>query len=231
MVCKEIAPSSERVALLQWAARIGAITDEALADRRGITVASARGQLCAAERAVLLSRQRPLRGQPSLYTVTRAGLRASGLHGLELCRVSAANARHLIACVDVAATLERCYPDHRLLGERELRRDERERGARLASAYLGHRPDGGLLLHRPDLVLWPRALGAGLPVAVEVELTVKAPRRLFEICRAWARCGCVAGVLYVVSPQVEHALQRAIECAQASERIAVVPLVALPGQP
>ena len=83
------------------------------------------------------------------------------------------------------------------MGERELRREERERGAPLASAQLGSGPDGGPLLHRPDLVLWPNTSADPLPVAVEVELTVKAPRRLLEICRAWARCRAVAGVLYL----------------------------------
>jgi len=220
--------SPERVAIMQWTARLGAITDEALADRQGTTVASARARLLAAERAGLFSRQRPLVGQPALYTVTRAGLRASGVRGLDPCRVSPSNAGHLIECARVAAALERCYPDHRVLGERELRRDEREHGVELASARLGSGPDGGPLLHRPDLVLWPNGSEDGLPVAIEVELTIKAPQRLVAICRAWARCRCVAGVLYLAPSEVEHALRRAIEKAQAGEQIVVVPLDALP---
>ncbi|HYM56105.1 MAG TPA: hypothetical protein VES97_12140 [Solirubrobacteraceae bacterium] len=232
------------MAIMQWTAGLGAVTAEALADREGSTVASARARLLAAERERLLSRQRPLAGQPALYAVTRAGLRVSGLRGLEPCRVSTANAAHTIACAGVAAALERCYPDHRVLGERELRRDERECGAELASARLGYRPDGGPLLHRPDLVLWPKQAPAsppgglressvqadGRPVAVEVELTVKAPRRLLEICRAWARCRCVAGVLYLASPEVESALARAIEKAQAAERVVALPFDALPSR-
>jgi ribosome biogenesis protein Nip4 len=62
---------------------------------------------------------------------------------------------------------------------------------------------------------------------VEVELTVKAPRRLLEICRAWARCRCVAGVIYLAPPEVARALGRAIEKAQAHERVVVVALDAL----
>ena len=215
----------ERVALLDWTARIGAVTAEALAHREGTTVASARGKLSAAECARLLTRCRPLAGYPALYTVTPRGLRVSALRGIDPCRVSAANARHLITCAWVAAALERSYPDHGVSGERELRRDEREHGAQLASACLGQGPDGPLL-HRPDLVLWPSVDG-GLPVAVEVELTIKAPQRLAEICRAWARCRCVAGVLYLVTPAVGRALERAIEKAQAGERVVVVPLEAV----
>ena len=134
--------------------------------------------------------------------------------------------------------MERRYPGHLVLGERELRRDERERGIPLASARLGIAPNGGPLLHRPDLVLWPegpenddRREGGrkgGFPIAVEVELTVKAPQRLADICRAWARCRCVAGVLYLAPAEVERALHRATDQVQAGERIAVVSLDALP---
>ena len=236
------APTPERVAIMQWTARIGAVTAEALADRLDVNVASARGRLQALQKAGWLSRKRPLAAQPALYTATRAGLRVAALQGLDPCRVSASNAQHLIECAWVAAALERCYPDHAVLGERELRRDERERGVALASARLGIAPDGGPLLHRPDLVLWPRdaqdaedvgdtetgACGAGLPVAVEVELTVKAPQRLAEICGAWARCRCVAGVLYLGPPEVRRALERALDQVEAGERIAVLGLDAVP---
>jgi hypothetical protein len=219
--------SPERVEILRWTARMGAVTADALADRHGASLASARSRLQGAERDGQLSSWRPLAGQPALYTVTRAGLRATGLEGLEPCRVTVANAAHAIACAGVAAALERCYPDHGVLGERELRRDERARGIELASARLGRAPDGGPLLHRPDLVLWPSGAGSGLPVAVEVELTVKAPRRLRGICMAWGRCRCVSGVLYLAPPEVGRALARAIERASADERIVVVALDAL----
>ena len=278
MVRKDLSHSPERVAIMQWTARIGAVTAEALADRLDVNVASARGRLQALHQAGWLSRKRPLAEQPALYTATRAGLRVAALQGLDPCRVSASNAHHLIECAWVAAALEHCYPDHAVLGERELRRDERERGVTLASAHLGIAPDGGPLLHRPDLVLWPQgaedagydgaAMGpeaavgpeasgtpeaargveaaegpeaaeaveatadgdraAGLPVAVEVELTVKAPQRLAEICRAWARCRCVAGVLYLGPPEVRRALERAIEQVDAGERIVVLGLDSVP---
>jgi hypothetical protein len=144
--------------------------------------------------------------------------------------VSAANAGHLTACAVVAAALERRYPDHRVLGERELRRDERELGVPVASARMGAGLHGEPL-HRPDLVLWPDEPAAGLPVAVEVELTIKAPRRLTDICRAWARCRAVAGVLYIVPAEVRRALERAIARAYAHDRIVVVGLDALLGCP
>jgi hypothetical protein len=201
-----------------------------------VTAASARAQLQVIKRAGWISHSRPLAKQPALYTLTRAGMRNCGLRGLDPCRVSTSNAQHLIVCAQVAASLEGCYPDHLVLGERELRRDERERGVPLASARMGIGPDGEPLPHRPDLVLWPQATVTAdpgaiedeLPVAVEVELTIKAPQRLADICLAWARCRCVAGVIYIAPPEVQRALQRAIDRAQAHEQIVVVGLNALP---
>ena len=63
-----------------------------------------------------------------------------------------------------------------------------------------------------------------------MELTVKAPRRLSEICRAWARCRCVSGVLYVASSEAQRPVARALEQAQAGGRIALVGLGQLLGE-
>jgi hypothetical protein len=221
-------PTPEQIELARWTASLGAVTAEALAHRRAVSVASARARLVAAQRAGLLSRKCPLAGRPSLFSTTRAGLRVCGARGMRTCDVKEGTANHLIECAAVAAALERCYPDHRVGGERELRRDEQENDRLLASTQLGwaQAPDKGR--HRPDLVLWPSATGE-LPVAVEVELTIKAHKRLVEICRAWARSRTVAGVLYFAPSDVERALLRAIEEAHASERIIVLPLDSLPG--
>jgi hypothetical protein len=222
-------PTPQQNELVSWVASLGAVTAEALADRRGGSIPSARAMLVAAQRCNLLTRERPLAGRPALYSLTRAGLRACDARGTQVCRVSPANANHLIACASAAVALERCYPSQRVVGERELRRDERELGSALASAQVGSLGAPGSNLHRPDLVLWPRVSPGGLPVAVEIELTIKAPRRLVAICRAWARCRAVAGVLYLAPPVVGRALLRAVAEARAGERIVVVPLTALPG--
>jgi hypothetical protein len=133
----------------------------------------------------------------------------------------------MIACARVAAALERRYPDHLVIGEQELRKRERESGARLASVVLRRVGEHGPLMHRPDLVLLPSTGPARRPIAVEVELTVKAPQRLAEICRAWTRSRHVDGVLYLAPPAVERALDRAIGAAHAGERVVVVPLDSL----
>jgi hypothetical protein len=216
-----------RLSVVAGTARMGAVTAESLAHRQRTSIASARSQLVAAAREGLLSHERPLTGQPALYVITRTGLSACGLRGLGPCRVSSSNAMHMIVCAGVAAVLEQSYPDHRLLGERELRLHESEGGGVLASARLGGGLGGGPVLHRPDLVLCPRSSDRALPVAVEVELTIKAARRLTAICRAWARARHVAGVLYLAPPTVERALERAIRRVQGAERIVVAPLEAL----
>jgi len=210
----------ERAELLRWMIRLGAITAEALAEHDGCSPASARGRLQAAVRANLAARVRPLHGAPSLFTATRAGIAASGLGGEDPSRVSAASARHQIACAHAAVALERRFPDHLVWGERELQREERAVGTRLASARMSPGSRWGDS-HRPDLVLWPPGAGAG-PVAVEVELTPKAPARLAEICRSWARCPDVAGVLYLASESAFAPVARAIRAAGAEGRIALL---------
>jgi hypothetical protein len=195
-----------------------------------MSIASARARLAAAAAARLLVPASPVRGCPTLYAATAAGLRAANASSLGPCRVSASNAEHLVTCASVAAALARRYPQERVGSERELRLKERERCAPVASARLCAAGARGSRWHRPDLVLWP-AQQDGLPVAVEVELSVKAPRRLEEICRAWARARCVAGVLYLVAPAVESALERAITRANAGGRVVAVPLGSLLEQP
>jgi hypothetical protein len=245
--------ASARHDLLRWAGSLGAISAEALAVRLDVSVASARSRLADARRRGLLVRSRPLTQAPALYSLTPAGARACGSSG-RICRVRPTNATHLLACASVAAALERCYPGFRAIGERELRNAERACavGRPLTSAPLAALYAGSSARHRPDLMLVPKSAGpesagpesagigwagpgwAGIestgfepPVAIEVELTVKAPRRLRAICRAWERCRTVAGVIYLVAPSVEPALTRAVAATEA-RRIAVVPLTALP---
>lgn len=217
---------SGRAGLLLWAAGLGAITAEALGIREGMTIASARATLAAAVSSGQLVRHRPLVGQPSLYTVTQAGLRMLGLSGLRLTSVSPGNARHQIVCAQVAAMLERCYPDHLVLGERALREYERRIGIPLAGTVLAY-AGTAQAIHRADMALLSSNGERARPIVVEVELTVKAPHRLASICRAWARSRHIDGALYVASPEVERALERAIAAVSAGSRVAVIPLESL----
>ena len=215
----------QRASLICWIAGLGAVTAESLAELDGCSPASARGRLQAAVRAGLVVRARPLHGAPSLFSATRRGMALAGVTGEEPARVSVSGARHQIACAHAAAALARRYPQHVVCGERQLQRDERILGRPLASARMSWCSRWGDS-HRPDLVIWPPAPG-GSPVAVEVELTVKAPARLLEICRAWSRAGHVAGVLYVASEAALGPVARAIRQAGGEDRIALLGLEAL----
>jgi hypothetical protein len=215
--------------IVRWAASFGAITAEALAVRLDVTTTSARHRIGQVQRMGWLARDQPLTKRPSLYSVTREGLRACDAQGIAPARVSASNAHHMIVCAAAAAELGRAYPDYRVTGELELRRDERRRGGPVASAELSSSAGAGeSRVHRPDLVMWSPPGQGGLPVAVEVELTVKGSRGLREICRAWARCGLVAGVLYLAAPEVEPALARALSETPGAERIVVLGIAVLP---
>jgi hypothetical protein len=64
-----------------------------------------------------------------------------------------------------------------------------------------------------------------LPVAVEVELTLKAKAELIANCRAWARCRYVEAVIYFAETRsIEEKLLDAIEECKGEERIVVNPL-------
>jgi hypothetical protein len=218
-----VAGRPARVALLQWVSSLGAVTPEALAVWRGIGVRAAANQLRAAERAGLLACHRVLVGRPSLYTPTRLGRQVATQPDLPTCKVTAANAQHLIVCATTAAVLQRRYPGLRVQGELQLRRDERLAGHLLASSQL-RGAAGRVTAHRPDLVLWPpREDGRG-PVVVEVELSLKSSQRLRAICAAWAQCECVVGVVYLAAPVVEAALERAIATSSAHARVSVLAL-------
>ncbi len=205
--------------MISWVAGLGAASAEAFARAHGIAVPSARARLSLAERRGLLAVWRPLREQAALYTVTRAGLCAAGVKGLEPARVSPGGTRHAVLCSLAAAELARRFPGQRVIGEAELRRRERDAGAPLAAIPAA---GPGQAAHRPDLVLLAGTVGA--PVAVEVELTVKSPRRLAAICLMWARARHVGGVLYLATEPVRPPLARAIEQAGAGGRIAVLEL-------
>ncbi len=85
----------------------------------------------------------------------------------------------------------------------------------MASARLGERPGGRAALHRPDLAL---ISPTGRTLAVEIELSIKAPRRLAAICRGWARARHVSHVYYLADAAPARAVSRAIAETRAEDR-------------
>jgi hypothetical protein len=205
-------------AILGWLASIGAGGPDEIAVACGLSPTAARSRLRRLERDGLTRHVGLLRGAPALHLLTRDGLRFSGRPELGLVTVSAASFAHQLAVARIAAALGNGHGP--IGGERELRALERAEGRPIASAEIGYGPDGSVALHRPDLVCW----GGSLPLAIEVELTVKAPLRLRAIIRGWARSRLVAGVVYYASPHAARALAAALRSEQAADRVAILPL-------
>jgi hypothetical protein len=204
--------------ILGWLASIGAASTGDIVAACDIAPASARSRLRRLERDGLVRHVRLLAGAPALHLLTRSGLLAAGRPELGPASVSATSFAHQLAVARVAAALGR--ERSQIHGERELRALERLQGRPLASAEVGYAADGSIALHRPDLVVWT----AQGPIAVEVELTVKAPRRLRAIVRGWARSRLVAGVVYYASPPAARAVAAARRSEQAEDRVVLLPL-------
>jgi hypothetical protein len=232
---------------IAWAAALGAITAEALAERDELSTAAAREQLDELAGLELLERHSVLVDHPDLYTATIAGRRVARKHakagsytypeGLRTARVTIKEARHTIACASVAAAFERRYPGHRVIGERELHRDERKARRRLASVDIRRHGEAGS--HYPDIVVWPpgtlddpdtpsptsASAPSALPIAVEVELTMKSKQELTAIVRAWANCRHIEAALYYAETvKIEEKLLDVIEELKADDVIVVNPL-------
>jgi hypothetical protein len=219
--------SERQSELIRWCAGLGAVTADALAVHDRSTLRSARGRLADAERHRLTAAWRLLRGQPTIYTVTKRGLTRAGMGGVEPARVSPGGARHAILCCAAAVALERWYPDWLVLGEPSVRRLERESSRPLAEIGRHLPGSGAKARHRPDLLLVDRRDCGELPIAIEVELSVKSPARLRDICLAWARSREVSGVIYLAAAEVMAPLRRAIDSAGADGRIVVLGLETL----
>jgi hypothetical protein len=226
----------QRARTIAWTTALGAITPEALSERDALSLAVAKERLDEAVGLGLMDKHSVLVGYSDLYTATIAGRKLARKHadvggysypdGLRTARVTIKEARHTIACASVAAALERRYPDHRVIGERELHRDESSHKRRLASVEI--RRHGQVRSHYPDLVIWPPAVAGSptpLPIAVEVELTMKSKEELTAICRAFARSRHIEGALYYAeTTKIEERLFDTIEGLKAEEMVVVNPL-------
>jgi ParB-like chromosome segregation protein Spo0J len=230
------ASTIQQARTIAWTTALGAITAEALAERDRLSIDVAREQLDELVGLELLERHSVLVGHPDLYTATVAGRRVARKHadaggyaypeGLRTARVTIREARHMIACASVAAALERRYDDHRVIGERELHRDERKARRRLASVDI--RRNGRSGSHFPDLVVWPPGEPgepAPLPIAVEVELTLKSTQELTAILCAWADCRYIeAAVYFAETLKLEERLLDVTEELKIEDWVVVNPL-------
>jgi DNA-binding transcriptional ArsR family regulator len=207
-------------AILDWLATTGAASAAELESVSGSSARTVVARIRALEQAGLVRSEALLRGEPALHVLTRPGLRAVGRPELDPLAISAASFGHLLAVARVAASLR--LAGERVGDERELRAFERAEGRSVASAAVGLARGGDTAWHRPDLVCWR----SGLPVAIEVELTVKGPERLRAIVRGWARSRLVAGVVYYARPAPARAVAAAVRRENAESAVSVLALEA-----
>lgn len=207
--------------LVDWLARLGACEMRHVQERYGISRSVAYELVARLIEAGLLERLRLLWGEPALLRATRAGIAYCGL-ALSPARLSAHSWRHWSACADAALWIERNWGPEAYISERELVQAEEERQRPLASAQpLSSYDDYGRGLHRPDLVI----RSDGGQIAVEVELTAKAPKRLEKIIRGWRRCRLVERTIYICpAGPAYRAVERAIMLARAGERVELLDL-------
>jgi hypothetical protein len=205
-------------AILDWLARIGAGSVAEIAAACRLSERVTQGRLATLEQQGKMRTLRLLHRVAALHTLTRAGLVAAGRPELDPVAVSTSNFAHLLAVARVAVAL--ADAGRTVGGERELRAFERLENRPLASAEVGLARDGTFARHRPDLVCWE----AGRPIAIEVELTVKAPVRLATIVRGWARSRLVGGVVYYATAAASRALVRAVRSESAGGRVAILTL-------
>jgi hypothetical protein len=207
--------------IVGWVGRFGAAGAEDVMVRFGMGRSWAYARLSRLVVDGLLESRTLLYRQPGLYVATVEGLRWQGLDRLGVYRVGAGGFEHAQQVATVAVALHRGLPGWELWSERELRLAESDRGELVASARVGELPGGRAAVHRPDLaVISPD----GRVLAVEVELSVKAPRRLAAICRGYARARHLERVYYLAAPPAARAVSRAVAETRAEDRITVLPL-------
>lgn len=204
-------------AIVEWIARVGAAGAEHVERRCELPRRVACRRLGALVDERLLTRRAVLYREPSLYLATAAGLRLCGLQHLGVPRIGAGSFRHACELAGVAVELSRGLVGWRLLSERELRAEEARRDRLLGSVRAGEGPR----LHRPDLVL---VSPTGRVAAVEVELSLKAPRRLEAICAAWAGARHVDSVYYLAGALAVRGVGRAVARTRAEHTVRVLAL-------
>ena len=205
--------------LVRLVGRHGVVTIEQAMAAMGVGRTATYRRAAALIEAGLLERLDILRSEPSLLRATREGLRYAGL-GMPVAKVSPGAVDHWLRCTEVAIKAARHYGKDRILTEREIALAEAIEERPIASIEVGT-IHGRPRMHRADLAVL-REEGT---IAIEVELTPKAPRRLENLLRHWRRAmgtRVVSEVHYLCEPgQTRRAVERAAFKVRA-ERVIVI---------
>jgi hypothetical protein len=204
--------------IVAWLGGIGAAGAEHVQERFGMGRSTAYARLSSLTADGLLEHRSVLYGWPGVYSATARGLRWQDLQRLSVFVVRPGGFEHAWRVASVAVALHRQLPGWRVLSEREIKAFELSERRLLASARIGS-IGSTPMLHRPDLAM---VSPSGRVLAVEVELSVKAPARLVRICRGWARARHLAHVYYLAAPAAGRAVKRAVETVRAQDRVSVL---------
>ena len=175
---------------MAWIARMGAVELGHVRRRWDVGRSVSYALVQRLVEAGLVERVATLPGDSTLLRATKQGIRYAGL-GLPAAKIGPGQVDHWICCADVALWAEARWGRGSVISERELRWQELEAGRPIGSAVVGELPGGRPMLHRPDLLVTDNESS----VAIEVELTLKAPRRLEHIVRCWRRARHLERVL------------------------------------
>jgi hypothetical protein len=207
--------------IVSWLGRIGAASAEHVMARFGMGRSWAYARLSRLVGDGLLEQRTLLYRTPGMYIATAEGLRWTFLERLGVYRVGPGGFAHAAEVASAAVALHSALPKWGQLTERELRLSEADEAKLIASVSLGELPGGRAALHRPDLALTRRGNEV---VAIEVELSIKAPRRLQAIARAYARARYLDHVYYLATAPAARAVGRAVNEVRAQDRITVLAL-------
>jgi hypothetical protein len=196
--------------LVQLVGRHGVMTVEQAMRATGVGRTATYRRAAALIEAGLLERVDLLRSEPSLLHATRDGLRYAKL-AMPVAAISPGTVDHRLRCVTVALDLGEVYGHGRVLTERDIVSREVLEDHVIAKATIGGgNGHGGQRFHRADLAV----LSEQGVIAVEVELTPKAPRRLEELLRGWRRSlgREVSEVRYLCEPgQTQRLVERIVK--------------------
>jgi hypothetical protein len=218
------ATTSRDAEMVAWLGRIGAAGAEHVGERFGISRCRTQVRLAQLVADGLLTHSRLLHARPGVYSATRKGLSWQNLSRFPLFQPTPGGFEHAWQMASAAVALARELPAWQLLADREIGLAQRERDHLIAWARvetIGSRA----VHHRPDFALISPSRRV---VAVEVELSAKAPRYLVRVCRAWTRARHVEHVYYLATPRAAKAVRRAIDAVGAGDAITVLRLDDVP---
>jgi hypothetical protein len=211
--------------LVEFVGRHGVVTVEQVMAAMGAGRTASYRRIAACMEIGLLERLALLRNEPTVLRATRDGLNYAEL-GLPVAAVTPGLVGHDLRCVDVALLFGGHLGHERVLTEREFTWREQSEGKEIASIDVaGSGGARGLpRKHRADLAV----LSEKGTIAIEVELTAKAPTRLEGLLRAWRRAQVeqvVAEVHYLCATgKTRRAVERAATKVGAEDCIAVLEL-------